>query len=169
MNHRMRRLDCALAAALATSFALAAGGAGAQERHWYDGDRRRPLWSVPGTIADFSGRTSAKSQVLQPAAKAVEAKRSSPVFRDAENEQSAKRALPGGVLVRLKPGTPPEAARVLLERHGLRVVRGIGSDPETLLVDAPPGIASLELANRLYESGDFAAASPNWWRPRAHK
>ena len=37
------------------------------------------------------------------------------------------------------------------------------------LVGSEPGLPSLDLANRLYESGDFAVAAPNWWQPRALK
>jgi hypothetical protein len=48
-------------------------------------------------------------------------------------------------------------------------VRELGDDGHAWLVSSAPGLPALELANRLYESGDFLAASPNWWRPRALK
>lgn len=169
MNHSTHRLQAALAATLAALLAAAAGNAWCQQRYWYDGERKRPLWSEPATVADFSAPAGAKSQVLKPSALAGEGKRTSPVFRDDASEKSARRALPGGVLLRFRPGTTRESRQALLERHGLRALREIGAGTGTWLVDAEPGIASLELANRLYESGDFAAASPNWWRPRALK
>lgn len=157
-----------LAAAVAAALALCASGAVAQERYWYDGERRRPLWAEPDAVADFAAPTG-KATLRKPAAATADAKRSSPVFRDGASAGSAKRALPGGVLLRLRPGTSPDAAQALLARHGLTLRRTIGDGSGMLLVEAPPGVASLELANRLYESGDFAAASPNWWRPRALK
>jgi|GEM_PF-6216954 len=37
------------------------------------------------------------------------------------------------------------------------------------LVQSEPGMASLDLANALYESGQFQSASPNWFKQRATK
>jgi len=37
------------------------------------------------------------------------------------------------------------------------------------LLEGPPGLGSLELANRLHAGGQFAAAQPNWWVQRTLK
>jgi hypothetical protein len=109
--------------------------------------------------------------VLRPAglAKGSEATAVSPVFRDRAGGQGQPRALPGGVIVRLREGTGDAARQALFARHGLQPVREQSGGTGAWLVAAPAGLPSLELANRLYESGDFAGASPNWWQPRTRK
>lgn len=146
-----------------------AGPLAAQQLYWYDGTVRRPLWAEPGVVADFSGDTREKSQVIRSSALSkADATRSSPVFRD-QAQGGASRALPGGVLVRFKPASTEADIAALLARHDLKRVRRIGDAGTSWLVDCPPGEASLALANRLFESGDFEAASPNWWQPRRRK
>ncbi len=49
------------------------------------------------------------------------------------------------------------------------MAREIGGSGRVWLVATPAGLASLDLANRLHESGDFESASPNWWQFRARK
>ena len=141
----------------------------AQQRYWYDGEVRRPLWSDETVVADFSAARGEKSKVLRPAAIAKSGESTSPVFRDGPGEKSRTRALPGGVIVTLKTGPGEDRRDALFARHGLQPVREIGSGSGMWLVASPPGVASLDLANRLYESGDFKAAAPNWWQPRALK
>jgi hypothetical protein len=150
--------------------AAAPWAARAQQQYWYDGEHRRPLWSDPSVVADFSERSAAKTRVLKPPALVKgEGVRHSPVFRDGRDDASPRRALPGGVIVRFDPALSAEQRAALIERHGLQVVRELGDDGHAWLVSSAPGLPALELANRLYESGDFLAASPNWWRPRALK
>jgi hypothetical protein len=142
-------------------------GLNAQQRYWYDGDVRRPLWADERQVADFSTPRGEKSWVLKPASVTKEGASLSPVFRDGPGEKSRSRALPGGVVVTLPAGTDDARRAALFARHGLEPVRGLGA--EMWLVAAAPGVASLDLANRLHESGDFKAAAPNWWQPRALK
>jgi len=154
--------------ALAILFCCAA--AHGQQRYWYDGDQRRALWAEGSVVADFAARSAEKSRVLKPAALVKGASASeSPVFRDAKASGSATRALPGGVIVRFRPSMPEEQRRQLIATHRLEPVRELGEGSGLWLMHGAPGLASLDLANRLYESGDFAAASPNWWQPRRLK
>lgn len=88
----------------------------------------------------------------------------SPVFVDASGQP---RALPGGVIVSLKEDLSEDRARATLEGEGLVPVRRIGA--RMWMVDSPVGIASLELANRLHDSGRFEFVQPNWWKPRTTK
>ena len=142
----------------------------AQQRYWYDGDQRRPLWSEPSLVADFGAHSAEKSRVLKPPALVKgDATLRSPVFRDGSDERSPHRALPGGVIVRFDPSLSADQRAALIVRHRLEVVRELGDGTGVWLVRSAPGLPALELANRLYESGDFLAASPNWWRPRALK
>jgi len=159
-----------LVALLAGWLLLAASPAFAQQHYWYDGAVRRPLWSDAALVADFSVPVAEKSRVLRPAAlsKGPDAS-TSPVFRDSRDSQARPRALPGGVIVTTATDMTEDARRSLFARHGLQTVRELGAGTGRWLVAGPVGIGSLELANRLYESGDFAGASPNWWQPRTRK
>ncbi len=160
-----------LAGAWITAAALGALPAAAQQLYWYDGDVRRPLWADATLQADFSGPAAEKSRVLRPAGltKGSETAAVSPVFRDRAGGQGQPRALPGGVIVRLREGTGEMQRQALFAKHGLQPVREQSGGTGAWLVAAAPGLPSLELANRLHESGDFAGASPNWWQPRARK
>jgi hypothetical protein len=100
----------------------------------------------------------------------------SPVLHEASAPRSQVQALPGGVVVTLKErpaganAAEREArARKELAAAQLEPVRAIDPFLRTWLVASPPGLESLELANRLHESGAFESASPNWWRPRTLK
>lgn len=151
--------------------AIVPASLGAQQRYWYDAGVRRDLWAEPGLSADFSARRhSAKAQVLAPAGLAKPAAaEDSTVFRDGPSSGAGLRALAGGVIVRLRPGTGPSEREALFARHALALARPIGAQDRVWLVAAPQGVDSLELANRLHESGDFESASPNWWKERARK
>lgn len=158
-----------LAAAWVLALALTPA-AHAQQRYWYDGDTRRALWSQPDMLADFGAARAEKNQVIKPSALVKDLSMStSPVFRDAASDASPSRALPGGVLLRFAPGTTDAQRQALLARYGLTDARALGDATGAWLVPTAPGTASLDLANRLFESGDFATAAPNWWRPRALK
>ncbi len=147
-----------------------ASAACAQQVYWYDGATRRPLWAETGVLADFASGGREKSQIVRPAALVkTDGARHSPVFRDHAQAGAASRALPGGVLLTFAPGTGESARQAAFARHGLTVLRDIGPGSGSYLVASPAGEASLNLANKLFESGDFAAASPNWWQPRQLK
>ena len=160
---------------LAMLLALSVNPASAQtkggaEHYWYDGEIKRSLWIDPAQVADFSTQDRSKSAVVKamPATKALSDKMS-PLFRDRADESAHGRALPGGIIVRLRQVMPDEQARSYLNDRGLKAVREIGSQTGMWLVESAPGLASLELANRLHEKGEFISVSPNWWQPRALK
>lgn len=148
---------------------------GAQPTHyWYDGDQRKPLYKSDTQSADFGspGKSHANPKhVLVPSQALAEkafSNRTSPAFSDRAGGNVA-RALPGGVIVTFKTDLPEDQARAKLQANGVKPIRHLGSDTRVWLVESEAGLASLELANRLYESGEFAAAQPNWWQPRALK
>ena len=173
-----RTVRATLAATLAlaaASAACAAGGTGSADPgaslYWYDGNVRRPLQVDADHVARFGAGTSRRAdEVIVPAALAAKddsgTSTRSPVLRDASG---APRALPGGVIVTLPPDTAGEAdARARLAALGVQPVRPIGAGARVWLVAAEAGLASLQLANRLHESG-AVIAQPNWWQPRATK
>jgi hypothetical protein len=137
------------------------------QHHWHSGSERRALRLDRALQADFSLARPEKSAVLRASGsplKDVPAALQSPVFRD---ESGRPRALPGGVIVLFDAPLPEDAARATIERHGARIARRIGE--RTWLLASDPGMAALELANRLHATGAFAAAEPNWWIERTKK
>ena len=159
---------------------------------WHDGKQTRGLWMDPAREAEFpspaglgpaqtgaatagQGSESAASTpagagaTLRPndLASPGQALRS-PLFFDNPSLNGTPRALPGGVLVELKTPADPDSARQQLQSDGLSPVRAIVAN-RIWLVASPPGLAALELANRLQQSGHYASAQPNWWQPRIPK
>lgn len=144
------------------------------ERYWYDGNQRRTVRIDPEWIADFRTKAAdTRAAARTPLVRADGAEKAaalqdagvSEVLRD---DSGSPRALPGGVIVRVREADLRNA-RERLEDEGLRPVRALDPEERYWLVEAPAGIESLELANRLHESGRFESASPNWWRPRTLK
>ena len=137
---------------------------------WHDGRQTRGLWLDPTREAEFAtrgGGTVQPKQAPQAATQPSQAQRS-PLFFDNPALNGTPRALPGGVLVELKIPTETNAARLQLESDGLTPVRAIVGD-RIWLVASPPGLAALELANRLQQGGRYASVQPNWWQPRVPK
>jgi len=133
---------------------------------WHDGTARRPLRVDAALEADFTPRSAKDAAVLRPAAPTTKAAAAlvSPVLRD---DTGRARALPGGVLVVLREPLDEASARLALVQAGAVPVRALTA---TLwLVEGPTGLGSLELANRLHDSGRFASAQPNWWVQRTLK
>lgn len=161
----MRRMIAAAAIA-----SIAAGAAQAQQRYWYDGEQRRALWAEPALVADFAAVTTRKDSLLVPPALAKGDPRArSPVFRDRPGGEGPPRALPGGVILRLREPMSAAQRDALAARHGLASLRELGEGSGLWFAPSAPGLPALELANRLHESGDFAQAAPNWWVPRTRK
>jgi len=131
---------------------------------WYDGRTWRPLTLEPALRAE-SGAAVGKTVVLRRAVGPV--KDSDPAAVVLRDDAGRARVLPGGVLVVLARTLDDEAARALLARHGLAGARRIADG--LWRADAPAGLASLEIANRLATSGDFESAQPDWWVERVRK
>jgi hypothetical protein len=137
---------------------------------WHDGRQTRGLWLDPNREAEFptrGGGTVQPKETPQTTPQAAQAPRS-PLFFDNPALNGTPRALPGGVLVELKTPADTDAARLQLQSDGLTPVRAIVRD-RIWLVASPPGLAALELANRLQQSGRYASVQPNWWQPRVAK
>lgn len=75
------------------------------------------------------------------------------------------RALPGGVIVHLDPAWSSEEAESWLLSRNLQPAREIL--PNAFLVPSEPGLAALELANRLRQEQGVVAAMPDWWQELA--
>jgi hypothetical protein len=160
-------------AALIFSASLLHTSSFAADLYYYDGTVKRPLVVDNQQWASVKGDTTGKSVEVRPLAineknvqdrLASKSVSGSPVFR--VGEAGAPMALPGGVILNPKYGDLGVVAR--LKAKGLVVERPIGNSG-ALLVRSAEGIASLDLANRLHESGEFESVSPNWWRERRKK
>lgn len=160
---------------------------------WHDGAREHTVWLNPRLIAEFDGAGEAASAVraARPAAQpvprgrgatriwrvddsnadaalsAVRATRPdskvSPVFHDGPNEGARLRALPGGVIVYLRPEWSASDIGQWATSRGLEIVRSLDIGPNVYLVKTAPGLAALELATSLRRSGEVVAAMPDWW------
>lgn len=139
---------------------------GAPVYYWYDGNKKREIIVATDKVADFSSRAVIVDATATKSSTATT--KTSEVFVDAKSGQQS-RALPGGVLVRFKAVTSQSQADALLKAFGTQTVRAIGGSGKSWLVHSEPGMASLELANTIYESGQVQSASPNWFKQRATK
>ncbi|RYE74722.1 MAG: hypothetical protein EOO80_16670 [Oxalobacteraceae bacterium] len=77
------------------------------------------------------------------------------------------RALPGNVIVRLDPTWNAAQVDDWLAGNGLTGLRHLPIGGNVLVVASPPGLAALELANRLQLSGKVVSAQPDWWEQRS--
>jgi hypothetical protein len=136
----------------------------AAELYYYDGIVKRPLVVDNQKWANLKSGKSVELQAISTNEKSGKFFAGSPVFRSGET--GASMALPGGIIVKPKSGDTTAEAK--LKAKGYEIERAIG-DSGALLVKSPEGMSSLELANKLHESGDFESASPNWWRERRKK
>ena len=117
------------------------------------------VWRLsPGAEPDFVARSSNQS---------LDAEAFSPVFHDGNAPGAPKRALPGGVIVTLDEQWSDEQVESFLAVNGLGVRRRLDIGRHVLVLDSAAGMASLELANRLHESGEVVSATPDWWREAA--
>ncbi|MBW6495262.1 MAG: hypothetical protein K0B16_12050 [Burkholderiaceae bacterium] len=139
------------------------------QAYWYDGAVRRPLAIDPDAVADFTqpGTAAPRGRPRLTEASATAAGKAganvSPVFRGVGAPASEVRALPGGIIVTLRTASTAEAANQLLAPFGLSVTRPVDGTGLRWVVATAAGMAALETANRLHESGAFAAVTPDWW------
>jgi hypothetical protein len=90
--------------------------------------------------------------------------RFSPILHDSSSPGSTMRALPGGVIVTFDPSWDRPRTDAWCERQGLTIEQPVPGSANTFLVKTPPGLEALRIANRLQETGEVRAATPNWWR-----
>lgn len=139
------------------------------DAYWYDGSKRRELRTDREHFADFTAERGdaprGRPQVRKSfgAGPANLAGKSSPLFRAVGSPASAPRALPGGIVVTLRTAGDTDHANRALAPFKMRVTRSIDPSGRRWYVATEPGIAALEQANRLHESGAFQSVAPDWW------
>ncbi|MBX7099099.1 MAG: hypothetical protein K1X89_15420 [Myxococcaceae bacterium] len=88
----------------------------------------------------------------------------SQVYREGTSPAGRLMALPGGVVVQLKPEwTEAQVAAWAAERK-LPLEQHLPITGNWYVVSTPAGEASLATANALQESGTVVSATPNWWK-----
>jgi len=161
---------------------------------WYDGDQKRHVWVNPKLVAEFNPKTEMSTQLMTfYEAKNLPTQSSSyvqfweldskemkisvlersmeqangqlsPVLHDSASTSGTKKALPGNVLVQMKPEWSQYQMNAWFKEHRLVVIKPLVFAPNTFLIQTGPGLESLNTANRIYETGDVILASPNWWQ-----
>lgn len=166
-----------------------------QSYSWHDGERVQKAWLDPNLIAHFGTENNVKDQLTRGYGEAREVVRSgvvqvyalpsgtdvtkaatqmqsggsgafSPVFHETPNTASPMRALPGGVIVQLPKDWSSNQVDNWLKARNLQRTHDLSFSPNLIVVDSAPGLASLELANRLNGQSDVVSAQPNWWVQR---
>jgi hypothetical protein len=157
--------------------------------HYFDGGQRRALTRVPDLVATVrapstdrqaplagaepgawvAGDSRLRIERLAPmggARAAASASRpgQSPVWREGTSPAGRLMAAPGGVLVKVPPEWSSAQARDWLAAHGHVEAMPLGLGAGWWRVPTAPGEAALAAANRLHDTGELLAASPDWWR-----
>ncbi len=88
----------------------------------------------------------------------------SPVLHDGPSSSGRMRSLPGNIIVHLAPSWEQNLIDDWLSQNNLEVVRKLSIGPNTFVIKTDPGLAALELANRLHDAGEVVAAYPDWWK-----
>lgn len=153
--------------------------------YFYDGVKKITLNLEPGLVAEFV-HAETESAVKKASPEAIELKAgvggprvfkapatsfkartatgstTSPVFRT--SPAARLMALPGGVVVTFKPEWTDAQVREFASAKGLEVQQRLEITGNWYVLKTEPGLASLETANRLHESGEVVSATPNWWK-----
>ena len=136
---------------------------------WLDGDRTRRVWLQTDLVLEERGQAPDNQVVLRFGGDQDIVNRegrhdgvgTQPVFR---SESGDVMTLPGGVLLVLDPTWDDQAVKAFFAAHGIPKsrVEEQAFAANAFLVDTPPGLPSLELANRLAGEDGVVVSSPNW-------
>ena len=163
---------------------------------WYDGTNERRVWLDSEQVADLAPGQASETNlplghvlpqsprgirlwtvekgvtpdrlVKELSAGSGKAKLSL-VLRDAPSPDSPVRLLPGNVIVELDPAWSQEKVQDWANRHQVEVLTQLPIGANMVVVKTAPGLAALELANKLYRSGEVRAAFPDWWTEKTLK
>jgi hypothetical protein len=163
---------------------------------YYDGDERRTLWISDELIAEVAPTEAGRAAVLELDADAEErptrqqgmrlwrmrpaqgaeaaAKhmsreklRFSPVLHDSASSTSPLAALPGGVVATFPVSWQRARIDTWLAARQLRIAEEVVADANMFLVETPPGLEAVTIANQLHETGELVSCTPNLWREAA--
>lgn len=86
------------------------------------------------------------------------------VFSDNASGTGRMRALPGNVIVYLPADWNDAAAHTWAQKQGVLIDRKLDIGKNAYVVRTAPGLAALETANRLHQTGEVVRAIPDWWQ-----
>lgn len=159
---------------------------------YYDGSDKRTVWLSRDLVAEFAPTNESRDALLQsdPAATEVAqpqksmrlwrvrapqgldpltrnlsatSMRFSPVFHDGPLPTLPMRALPGGVIVTFQQNWDRAKIDAWLAARSLAIASEVIEGANVFEIASAPGLPSLELANQLYETGELAGSTPNFW------
>ena len=114
------------------------------------------LWKMGNNVTAKSAIQNLKSRYMDG--------QYSPIFHDGGYASGGMRALPGNIIVHLNPSWDKTLVDAWLENNKFEVVRLLNIGPNILVIKSVSGLVSLEIANKIYESGEVVAAYPDWWK-----
>ena len=72
-------------------------------------------------------------------------------------------------VVDLDPSWSQEKVQDWANRHQVEVLARLPIGTNMVVIKTAPGLAALELANKLYRSGEVRDAFPDWWTEKTIK
>lgn len=168
---------------LATALFLVMGitsTAGAANLYYYNGSSQQRIAPEPSQVAEFApysqgsaARSAGPAQAwkfinLRLASDALAAggtgAKTSPVFREGDSPAGRLMALPGGIIIQFKPSWSDSQVAAWLAAKGLSVEQRLAIRGNWYVIKTAAGMAALELANAIHESGEVVSSAPNWWK-----
>jgi hypothetical protein len=155
---------------------------------WYDGEIQRKVWIDNEKIAEFDSQSEVKNVYkdaqkvdgqfgvttiwkLGPSTSSVQASRSlrsqnkalkvSPVFTS--GNEFSMRSLPGNVIIVFKKGWSEDRIQAWSQNQKIKILRKLEFTDNAYLIETDSGLASLQTANRLFETGEVEISQPDWW------
>ncbi len=166
-----------------------------EEFVWYDGSTQRKIRTQPNLLVEFKEPGDKQSQVKDLYPEAVDvspestgvkiwqldastvADATTRIKNDAPGSMVSplfqasgqRRALPGNIVVHFNPNWNEAQIKEWITKQGLEIDSKASFGTNIYVISSEPGLESLQVANRLYETGEVAAASPNWWVEVKHR
>jgi hypothetical protein len=165
--------------------------------YWYDSGVKKGLHMDSELVADFDSASDEESAVRKanPNASRVKGQHGgtklwkvaspksavkksaamkpgagvSPVFREGGHPGGRIMSLPGNVVVFFKSDWSEQTVKDWVAAQNLEIVDKLNIGKNAYVIKTGPGLESLNLANKLQESGEVESATPNWWKPSQHR
>jgi len=160
---------------------------------YYDGDVKRKLWVSDDVLVELAPSEDGKREVLASDAAAEDlrdpqrgvrvwrvrapqgvdgfarnltrdALRFSPALHESASSATPICALPGGVVATFKPDWDRARIDAWVAGRNMKIAEEIAPSANMFLLATPPGLESVEVANRLQQTGELVGCTPNLWR-----
>ena len=185
-------LGCEAGLSAATRGQESEVAAPARTAEYFDGERWRTVWVSDREVVEFIADDGKASLVpaMAPQAELVSERTRTRVWRLPENASAAAAiravrqerrderlsprfyrsaggaspmALSDTIIVRFKQSWSEEDIEAWAGRNGVELVRRQAMQSHAYVVRTEPGMAALETANAIQNSGEVEFATPDWW------